>query len=105
MTQMVGGQCVLVSRMQGSKTALKCTHSIALMQSEVLPVIRTQYNGRPDLGSKVHYSVNLVLGEQMANQICALNVSPDQLHSKCSQIRLFGRVVLPSLLCKMQGCA
>ena len=32
------------------------------------------------LGSKVHHCVNVVLGEQVADQVRALNVTLDQLH-------------------------
>lgn len=39
-------------------------------------------NKRTDLSSKVHHCVNVVLGEQVADEVCALDVSLDQLHVK-----------------------
>lgn len=38
-----------------------------------------RHGSKPHLGSKVHHCVNVVLGEQVADQIRALDVALDQL--------------------------
>lgn len=49
-----------------------------------------QKSGVPHLGSKVHDCVHIVLGEQVADQVCALDVTLYQLHSSSEQISARG---------------
>lgn len=97
------GQVLTHFRCHYWSVSLGRKYVIALIPSKRSRVGVVRQVEKSHLGSKVHHCVNVVLSEQVADQVRALNIALDQLHDKYRLERPQGTSFAASTCC-VTGC-